>query len=119
MTRPVNVSMLLAARASSLLSNKSTPIIINRWRKSRPQSEHARACGMRNETGSIWLCPQAPSRVLHCGCTLPKIEKNVEQAFSHLVDRCHLPYWIHRDYRFARGWKADRDRKSTRLNSSH
>ncbi len=35
-----------------------------------------------------------------------RLSERHEQAFSHLVDRCCRPYWIHRDYRFARGWKA-------------
>jgi hypothetical protein len=73
-TPGANVFTPPAARASSLLSNKSTPITTSNWGRSRPQPGHALACGMRNETGSIWLCQQHRSRVPLCGFTLLKIE---------------------------------------------
>jgi DNA-binding beta-propeller fold protein YncE len=41
------------AFGSSPLSSKRTQIITGHWQKVQRQSERVRACGMRNETGSI------------------------------------------------------------------
>jgi hypothetical protein len=38
--------------------SKQTLTITTHWQRFQPQSERAKACGMRNETGSIWLYPR-------------------------------------------------------------
>src|SRR5260370_34586245 len=57
-----NVSTFPEERASSASSSKLTQIITRRWQKFRQQPGPVRACGMRNETGSIWMCPKFERR---------------------------------------------------------
>src|SRR6267378_942672 len=94
------------ARASSQLSSKRTQIITRPWQKFQQQSERVRACGMKNETGSIWLCPQVRKKERPYGSTRPKIRRVNSEDFSYLAGCCRLPHCIQRDRIFARGCKA-------------
>src|SRR5467141_5280601 len=93
-TRDENVSMFLEERASSVLSSKRTQIITRPWQKFQQQSERVRACGMKNETGSIWLCPQVRKKERPYGSTRPKIRRVNSEDFSYLAGCCRLPHCI-------------------------
>src|SRR5258708_31861017 len=106
MTLDESVSMFPEERASSPLSSKRTQIITTHWQKFRQQSGHAQACGMRNETGSIWLCPQVPKKEPPYGSTRPKIRRDYDQGVQDLANCCQLAHCMQRDRLFAGGRKA-------------
>src|SRR4029077_3591111 len=91
-TRDENASTFLEVRASSASSSKRTRIITRHWQELPQQLERERACGMRNETGFIWLCPLVRRKEPPYGSTYPKIRRDYEQDFQDLASCCQLPH---------------------------
>src|ERR1700756_2486162 len=81
MTLGENGFMFQEERASSPSSSKRTQIITRHSQEFQPQSGRGRACGMRNETGFIWLCPQVRKKELPYGFTRRKIRRDRQKGF--------------------------------------
>src|SRR6266853_6223007 len=92
MTPGENGFMFPEARASSALSSKRMQITTRHWQKFRQQSGRSRACGMRKEIDSIWLCPQVPKKEPPYGSTRQKTRKQYHQVLYDMVSCCQLAH---------------------------
>jgi len=72
--------------ASLPLSSKRMQTTTRHWQKFHQPLERAQACGTRNGTGSILLCPQVRKKVPPYGSMHPKTRRDDEQDSYNLVD---------------------------------